>query len=140
MNLTWIISQISEARALYNLGNVYHAKGKHAGRNFHQDPGNFPEEVRQSLEKAVEFYEWVAITFLFFISSLFLFLVILRYDLLLTAPVWPHPMQNNPESNFFEDWITTPIRISLMIFASTLKRLPVCVTQSIRIVIGRENY
>ena len=49
--------QIGEARALYNLGNVYHAKGKHFGRNFHQDPGEFPEEVRSSLERAIEFYE-----------------------------------------------------------------------------------
>lgn len=49
--------QIGEARALYNLGNVYHAKGKHFGRNFHQDPGEFPEEVRSALERAIEFYE-----------------------------------------------------------------------------------
>ena len=49
--------QIGEARALYNLGNVYHAKGKHFGRSFHQDPGEFPEEVQSSLERAVEFYE-----------------------------------------------------------------------------------
>ena len=49
--------QIGEARALYNLGNVYHAKGKHFGRNFHQDPGEFPVEVRSALERAIEFYE-----------------------------------------------------------------------------------
>ncbi|XP_020630125.1 G-protein-signaling modulator 2-like [Orbicella faveolata] len=49
--------KIGEARALYNLGNVYHAKGKHFGRNFHQDPGEFPEEVRSALERAIEFYE-----------------------------------------------------------------------------------
>ncbi|KAL9988911.1 hypothetical protein ACROYT_G003404 [Oculina patagonica] len=49
--------KIGEARALYNLGNVYHAKGKHFGRNFHQDPGEFPEEVRTALERAIEFYE-----------------------------------------------------------------------------------
>lgn len=49
--------KIGEARALYNLGNVYHAKGKHFGRNFHQDPGEFPEEVRLALERAIEFYE-----------------------------------------------------------------------------------
>lgn len=54
-----LLMQVLEARALYNLGNIYHAKGKHAGRSFHQDPGNFPEEVRVALEKAAEFYEYV---------------------------------------------------------------------------------
>ncbi|XP_031568358.1 G-protein-signaling modulator 2-like [Actinia tenebrosa] len=49
--------KVGEARALYNLGNIYHAKGKHFGRSFNQDPGDFPEEVRSSLERAVEFYE-----------------------------------------------------------------------------------
>jgi len=49
--------KIGEARALYNLGNVYHAKGKHLGRSRHRDPGDFPVEVQQALERAVEFYE-----------------------------------------------------------------------------------
>ena len=49
--------QIGEARALYNLGNVYHAKGKHLGRSRHRDPGDFPFEVQQALSRAVEFYE-----------------------------------------------------------------------------------
>ena len=49
--------QIGEARALYSLGNVYHAKGKHFGKSFHHDPGDFPEEVKSSLERAAEFYE-----------------------------------------------------------------------------------
>eukprot|EP00795_Rhopilema_esculentum_P010890 gene10890-19717_t len=49
--------KVGEARALYNLGNVYHAKGKHLGRSRHRDPGDFPEEVRFALERAVEFYE-----------------------------------------------------------------------------------
>jgi G-protein signaling modulator 2 len=48
---------VGEARALYNLGNVYHAKGKHAGRSAHQDPGEFPPEVKDSLQKAAEYYE-----------------------------------------------------------------------------------
>jgi len=52
-----LTDKVGEARALYNLGNVYHAKGKHAGRNLRQDPGEFPAEVRQSLERAAEFYE-----------------------------------------------------------------------------------
>ena len=50
---------MGEARALYNLGSVYHSKGKHAGRSGEQDPGEFPPEVRESLLKAVDFYEYV---------------------------------------------------------------------------------
>ena len=57
VNQQFILLQIGEARALYNLGNVYHAKGKHASRAAHQDPGEFPAEVRESLQKAVEYYE-----------------------------------------------------------------------------------
>ncbi|XP_070582112.1 G-protein-signaling modulator 2-like isoform X4 [Ptychodera flava] len=49
--------RVGEGRALYNLGNVYHAKGKHAGRSGHQDPGDFPEDVKECLQKATEFYE-----------------------------------------------------------------------------------
>lgn len=49
--------QLSEGRALYNLGNVYHAKGKQAGRIGNQDPGEFPEDVRQCLQQAVRYYE-----------------------------------------------------------------------------------
>ncbi|KAL4219602.1 G-protein-signaling modulator 2 [Mactra antiquata] len=49
--------KIGEARALYNLGNVYHAKGKHTGRHGNQDPGEFPQEVKDSLMKAAEYYQ-----------------------------------------------------------------------------------
>jgi len=49
--------RVGEGRALYNLGNVFHAKGKHIGRLGHQDPGEFPEEVKALFEKAVEYYE-----------------------------------------------------------------------------------
>lgn len=49
--------QLSEGRALYNLGNVYHAKGKQTGRIGHQDPGEFSEDVRQCLQQAVRYYE-----------------------------------------------------------------------------------
>ena len=31
--------------------------GKHMGRLGHQDPGEFPEEVKSLFEKAVEYYE-----------------------------------------------------------------------------------
>lgn len=49
--------KIGEGRALYNLGNVYHAKGKHIARTGHQDPGEFPEEVKSCLQEAVKYYE-----------------------------------------------------------------------------------
>ncbi|CAG5132126.1 unnamed protein product, partial [Candidula unifasciata] len=49
--------KVGEARALYNLGNVYHAKGKHLGRHGNQDPGEFTQEVKDCLQKAVQFYD-----------------------------------------------------------------------------------
>lgn len=49
--------KVGEGRALYNLGNVYHAKGKRFACLGHQDPGEFPEEVKACLQKAVLFYE-----------------------------------------------------------------------------------
>ncbi|KAG8193628.1 hypothetical protein JTE90_002886 [Oedothorax gibbosus] len=49
--------KVGEGRALYNLGNVYHAKGKRFACLGHQDPGEFPEEVKQCLQKAVENYD-----------------------------------------------------------------------------------
>ncbi|KAM9326446.1 G-protein-signaling modulator 2 [Gastrophryne carolinensis] len=49
--------KVGEARALYNLGNVYHAKGKCLACTGTRDPGEFPEEVKLALQKAVDFYE-----------------------------------------------------------------------------------
>ncbi|XP_032105793.1 G-protein-signaling modulator 2 isoform X1 [Sapajus apella] len=49
--------KVGEARALYNLGNVYHAKGKSFGCPGPQDVGEFPEEVRNALQAALDFYE-----------------------------------------------------------------------------------
>ncbi|KAL5287627.1 GPSM2 family protein [Megaselia abdita] len=46
--------KLSEGRALYNLGNIYHAKGKHLGQ---KDPGDFTEEVKEVLQKAVLYYQ-----------------------------------------------------------------------------------
>ncbi|CAG2065867.1 unnamed protein product, partial [Timema podura] len=55
--ITLFVTQLSEGRALYNLGNIYHAKGKHIGRTGQQDPGEFPEDVRSCLQQAVQYYE-----------------------------------------------------------------------------------
>lgn len=49
--------QVGEARALYNIGNVYHAKGKQLSWNAAQDPGHLPPDVREPLRRASEFYE-----------------------------------------------------------------------------------
>ncbi|KAB0388526.1 hypothetical protein E2I00_009600, partial [Balaenoptera physalus] len=48
---------VGEARALYNIGNVYHAKGKQLSWNAAQDPGHLPPAVRETLRRASEFYE-----------------------------------------------------------------------------------
>lgn len=50
-------SKVMESRALYNLGNVYHARGKHAstaGVSYDQD---VEDCVRSSLEQAARYYE-----------------------------------------------------------------------------------
>ncbi|KAM8931078.1 G-protein-signaling modulator 2 [Pelodytes ibericus] len=52
-----LYDKIGEARALYNLGNVYHSKGKSLACTGTQDPGEFPEEVKSALQKAVDYYE-----------------------------------------------------------------------------------
>ena len=36
---------------------IYFFQGKHIGRLSHQDPGEFPEEVKTLFEKAVQYYE-----------------------------------------------------------------------------------
>lgn len=47
---------MGEGRALYNLANVYHSKGKTTACP-EQDPGEFSDEVKASLKKAVHYYE-----------------------------------------------------------------------------------
>lgn len=49
--------QQGEGRALYNLGNVYHAKGKHLGRAGYKEPGDFSDEVKSCLHEAISYYE-----------------------------------------------------------------------------------
>ncbi|XP_078498024.1 G-protein-signaling modulator 1-like isoform X1 [Lissotriton helveticus] len=49
--------KVGEARALYNTGNVYHAKGKQMSWSLAHIPGDLPEEVTTTLQKATEFYE-----------------------------------------------------------------------------------
>ncbi|KAG9483329.1 G-protein-signaling modulator 2 isoform X1 [Eleutherodactylus coqui] len=52
-----LYDRVGEARALYNLGNVYHSKGKSLACTGTRDPGEFPEEVKVALQKAVDYYE-----------------------------------------------------------------------------------
>ncbi|XP_015785691.1 G-protein-signaling modulator 2-like [Tetranychus urticae] len=49
--------KVGEGRALYNLGNVYHTKGKHLASNSFQDPGDFPDYVKNCFLQAVDYYE-----------------------------------------------------------------------------------
>ncbi|CAH8508153.1 unnamed protein product [Dicrocoelium dendriticum] len=54
-------NQSIEVRALYNLGNVYHAKGKQLARNSNfgfgqSDPGELPAEAVEAQRTALEFY------------------------------------------------------------------------------------
>ncbi|KAJ0058800.1 hypothetical protein NL108_000512, partial [Boleophthalmus pectinirostris] len=51
-----INDKVGQARALYNFGNVYHAKGKSICWSG-AEPGDFPEEVMEALGKAAEYYE-----------------------------------------------------------------------------------
>ena len=46
-----------EARAFYNLGNIYQSKGKHMGRLLcNRDPSEFPQEVKDVLTHAIDYY------------------------------------------------------------------------------------
>ena len=42
---------------LLNYTYINFVQGKHIGRLGHQDPGEFPEEVKALFEKAVQYYE-----------------------------------------------------------------------------------
>lgn len=50
--------EVGEARALYNIGNVFHAKGKQQLWGCTQEPGELPPDVRDTLQRATGFYEW----------------------------------------------------------------------------------
>ncbi|XP_051481427.1 G-protein-signaling modulator 2 isoform X4 [Apus apus] len=49
--------KVGEARALYNLGNVYHSKGKNVASAGTHDPGELPDDVKNALQKAADYYE-----------------------------------------------------------------------------------
>ncbi|XP_048469443.1 G-protein-signaling modulator 1b isoform X1 [Rhincodon typus] len=49
--------KVGEARAQYNIGNVFHAKGKQLSWLMAHDSGDLPSEVKETLEKATEYYE-----------------------------------------------------------------------------------
>uniref|UniRef100_A0A8C9RM55 G protein signaling modulator 1b n=1 Tax=Scleropages formosus TaxID=113540 RepID=A0A8C9RM55_SCLFO len=49
--------KVGEARALYNIGNVLHAKGKQQVWGCTQDPGDLSPDVRDTLQRATQFYE-----------------------------------------------------------------------------------
>ncbi|CAL8256732.1 unnamed protein product [Merluccius merluccius] len=48
--------RVGQARALYNFGNVYHAKGKSICW-IGAEPGEFPDDARTALKKATQYYE-----------------------------------------------------------------------------------
>ena len=51
--------RVGEGRAFYNLGNVYHAKGKQLGKDqvSPTDAGEFPPEVKDALQLATKYYQ-----------------------------------------------------------------------------------
>ncbi|XP_042193400.1 G-protein-signaling modulator 1 isoform X2 [Callorhinchus milii] len=49
--------KVGEARALYNIGNVFHAKGKQRSWSASHESGELPDEVKDTLQKATEYYE-----------------------------------------------------------------------------------
>ncbi|KAM4696040.1 G-protein-signaling modulator 1 [Rhinophrynus dorsalis] len=49
--------KVGEARALYNAGNVFHARGKQLSWSMPQIPGDLSEEVKETLQKATEYYQ-----------------------------------------------------------------------------------
>ena len=61
-----LLQQAGIARALYNLGNVYHAHGKQLSRvSANHEPGKFSTEVVDLLQKAVNFYKLVTVSYFF---------------------------------------------------------------------------
>ena len=57
-----IYIQVGEARALYNIGNVFHAKGKQQLWGCTQEPGDLPPDVRETLQRATGFYEYALLS------------------------------------------------------------------------------
>jgi len=57
----WSAVQAGIARALYNLGNVYHAHGKQLSRvSGNHEPGKCSPGVAELLQKAVNYYKSVS--------------------------------------------------------------------------------
>lgn len=54
------VQKVGEGRALYNLGNVYHTKGKQMAKVGIRDPGDFPEDVKDCLLRGSEYYMYVS--------------------------------------------------------------------------------
>lgn len=99
------VRQVGQARALYNFGNVYHAKGKSVSCN-DSEPGKFPKEVTAALKKAAEYYELVCfvcfkiLLMLISISDKFLYL----WDFWFVGTFWMLEGRSLPI-----DWFSTTI-------------------------------
>ena len=60
--------QAGIARALYNLGNIYHAHGKQLSHvSVNREPGKFSPEVSELLQKAVNYYKSVSTGYFIYI-------------------------------------------------------------------------
>ena len=73
--------QVGEARALYNLGNMWHAKAKKMGCAGSQDPGELPQQVRQCLTNAASLYQSVCFVFHFLSLSIYKILMLSNGEL-----------------------------------------------------------
>ena len=85
--ITVCVYQAGIARALYNLGNIYHAHGKQLSRaSASHEPGKFSPEVLDLLQKAVNCYKLVFTRYFGYMY----FVLLYCYTGVLTLLVWPH--------------------------------------------------
>ena len=61
--LDWSATLVWTTTLYFDEHNLNPFAGKHIGRLGHQDPGEFPEEVKALFEKAVEYYEENMVSF-----------------------------------------------------------------------------